>query len=664
MNGGDVNRIWQPNVRPTADCCPYPGQQQQEGRLYTKTSLHHHHHHLTSSNQDDDDDEIGRQRVAALNREILRASESFNSSPKPFTKQTTLPENFYSQTISSSPKSACRLASSTNSRSFSHEPSQVLTEATPLKASQQEDSMAPKLVHNLYNSPIDLYSMNNIRRTIEAHSEIIAPGVKGINFSKLDTPVNKQSEVYKLVMEEERQQGPSSSSLSSSRASRLSPISGQPTIGLQYAREQHATGGQPDEQASSSNDWQQHQLIINNNNNNIGKPAASQAASSQRPKCCECGQFIVGPFARLQNRHIHPHCFNCTTCGTSLKNSGYFTINDKLYCDIHAKQVANLMRLNYNFDANSQTSGASRHQETNFNYHQNANQTDQQQQLVREGRQHDLSQATISTMFSGSRGQANRVQTSVAPQADHHSGGGGDSRQQVHWTWRPAGDQVAELPSSSATMRKVTSNERQLTSSTSSISVSHQNAHNMAHSRLPVCTNCQQQIHGPYILAGESTWCKACSSANFTCSACHRSLLKVGFIELAPGRYHCELCFDAYSAPICSKCNSKIKADCLNALGRQWHPTCFVCQHCRQPFGNSSFYLEDNKPYCQRDWNLLFTSKCYSCSYPIEAGDKWIEALERNYHSNCFSCSSCQAKLEGSTFYCKAGKPYCRLHAR
>lgn len=33
-------------------------------------------------------------------------------------------------------------------------------------------------------------------------------------------------------------------------------------------------------------------------------------------------------------------CFKCSTCGTSLKNVGYYNINNKLYCDIHAKLVA------------------------------------------------------------------------------------------------------------------------------------------------------------------------------------------------------------------------------------------------------------------------------------------------------------------------------------
>ena len=39
------------------------------------------------------------------------------------------------------------------------------------------------------------------------------------------------------------------------------------------------------------------------------------------------------------------------------------------------------------------------------------------------------------------------------------------------------------------------------------------------------------------------------------------------------------------------------------------------------------------------DWNELFTTKCISCGFPIEAGDRWVEALNNNYHSQCFNCS-------------------------
>lgn len=39
------------------------------------------------------------------------------------------------------------------------------------------------------------------------------------------------------------------------------------------------------------------------------------------------------------------------------------------------------------------------------------------------------------------------------------------------------------------------------------------------------------------------------------------------------------------------------------------------------------------------DWNNQFTTKCVSCQFAIDPGDRWVEALGNAYHSECFSCS-------------------------
>lgn len=50
--------------------------------------------------------------------------------------------------------------------------------------------------------------------------------------------------------------------------------------------------------------------------------------------------FFSGVFVRIKDKNLHVECFKCATCGTSLKNQGYYNFNNKLYCDIHAKQAA------------------------------------------------------------------------------------------------------------------------------------------------------------------------------------------------------------------------------------------------------------------------------------------------------------------------------------
>ncbi|KAF8764024.1 PDZ and LIM domain protein Zasp like protein [Argiope bruennichi] len=179
--------------------------------------------------------------------------------------------------------------------------------------------------------------------------------------------------------------------------------------------------------------------------------------------------------------------------------------------------------------------------------------------------------------------------------------------------------------------------------------------------RIPVCGDCGEPIRGPFIIALNRTWCPD----HFHCNNlhCKTNLIDIGFVE-EQGQLYCENCYEQFLAPICNKCNVRIKGDCLNALDKQWHPECFICAYCKKPFGNNSFYLEDGLPYCEKDWNELFTTKCVGCGFPIEAGDRWVEALNNNYHSQCFKCSVCQKNLEGQSFYAKGGKPFCKQHAR
>ncbi|CAB3243802.1 unnamed protein product [Arctia plantaginis] len=178
----------------------------------------------------------------------------------------------------------------------------------------------------------------------------------------------------------------------------------------------------------------------------------------------------------------------------------------------------------------------------------------------------------------------------------------------------------------------------------------------------PVCHKCDKAItRGPFITALGRIWCPE----HFICvnATCRRPLQDIGFVE-ENGQLYCEFCFEQYIAPACDKCHAKIKGDCLNAIGKHYHPECFNCVYCGKLFGNNPFFLEDGLPYCEADWNDLFTTKCFACGFPVEAGDRWVEALNNNYHSQCFNCTVCKKNLEGQSFFAKGGRPFCKIHAR
>ncbi|XP_006894535.1 PREDICTED: LIM domain-binding protein 3 isoform X2 [Elephantulus edwardii] len=179
-----------------------------------------------------------------------------------------------------------------------------------------------------------------------------------------------------------------------------------------------------------------------------------------------------------------------------------------------------------------------------------------------------------------------------------------------------------------------------------------------ASSRTPLCGHCNSVIRGPFLVAMGRSW----HPEEFTCAYCKTSLADVCFVE-EQNNVYCERCYEQFFAPLCAKCNSKIMGEVMHALRQTWHTTCFICAACKKPFGNSLFHMEDGEPYCEKDYINLFSTKCHGCDFPVEAGDKFIEALGHTWHDTCFICAVCHVNLEGQPFYSKKDKPLCKKHA-
>ncbi|XP_028458737.1 PDZ and LIM domain protein 7 isoform X2 [Perca flavescens] len=179
-----------------------------------------------------------------------------------------------------------------------------------------------------------------------------------------------------------------------------------------------------------------------------------------------------------------------------------------------------------------------------------------------------------------------------------------------------------------------------------------------ASSRTPLCGSCNSVIRGPFLVALGRSW----HPEEFNCHYCHMSLADVSFVEEQNSVY-CENCYEEFFAPTCARCNTKIMGEVMHALRQTWHTTCFVCAACGKAFGNSLFHMEDGEPYCEKDYISLFSTKCHGCDFPVEAGDKFIEALGHTWHDTCFVCAVCNVNLEGQPFYSKKDKPLCKKHA-
>ncbi|XP_028734154.1 LIM domain-binding protein 3 isoform X1 [Peromyscus leucopus] len=179
-----------------------------------------------------------------------------------------------------------------------------------------------------------------------------------------------------------------------------------------------------------------------------------------------------------------------------------------------------------------------------------------------------------------------------------------------------------------------------------------------ASSRAPLCGHCNNVIRGPFLVAMGRSW----HPEEFNCAYCKNSLADVCFVE-EQNNVYCERCYEQFFAPLCAKCNTKIMGEVMHALRQTWHTTCFICAACKKPFGNSLFHMEDGEPYCEKDYINLFSTKCHGCDFPVEAGDKFIEALGHTWHDTCFICAVCHVNLEGQPFYSKKDKPLCKKHA-
>ncbi|XP_043925255.1 PDZ and LIM domain protein 7-like isoform X2 [Protopterus annectens] len=176
--------------------------------------------------------------------------------------------------------------------------------------------------------------------------------------------------------------------------------------------------------------------------------------------------------------------------------------------------------------------------------------------------------------------------------------------------------------------------------------------------RTPVCNQCNKIIRGRYLVALGRYY----HPEEFTCCQCKKVLDEGGFFE-EKGSIYCTKCYDNRYAPNCAKCKKKITSEIMHALKMTWHVQCFVCAACKTPIRNWAFYMEEGQPYCERDYEKMFGTKCHGCDFKIDAGDRFLEALDYSWHDTCFVCAVCHINLEGKTFYSRKDKPLCKTHA-
>jgi len=110
---------------------------------------------------------------------------------------------------------------------------------------------------------------------------------------------------------------------------------------------------------------------------------------------------------------------------------------------------------------------------------------------------------------------------------------------------------------------------------------------------------------------------------------------------------------------ICTKCQKEILNDTpgVTALGKAYHVTCFLCDQCQKQLAGCSFYSVDGKNLCQVDY-MNSLDKCDKCATPIT--QKILRAMGKAFHPECFVCPLCTKSLDGTPFTVdQQGTPYC-----
>ncbi|XP_075114350.1 PDZ and LIM domain protein 1 isoform X1 [Leptodactylus fuscus] len=176
-------------------------------------------------------------------------------------------------------------------------------------------SNTPKVITAQYNNPAGLYSSDNIQNfnnTLETKSSATPAPSKA---AEPPQPANvrgidKDSEVYKMLQENQDSNEPPRQSAS--------------FLVLQEILETDEKGDKPSGFRSVRAP--------------TTKVAASVGSGQKLPICDHCGNGIVGIFVKIRDKPRHPECYVCTDCGINLKQKGHFFVEEKMYCEKHARE--------------------------------------------------------------------------------------------------------------------------------------------------------------------------------------------------------------------------------------------------------------------------------------------------------------------------------------
>lgn len=181
-----------------------------------------------------------------------------------------------------------------------------------------------------------------------------------------------------------------------------------------------------------------------------------------------------------------------------------------------------------------------------------------------------------------------------------------------------------------------------------------------------VCDDCEQPLFvdedDTYVCALGGNYHAAC----LRCAHCERNVADE-FYE-RKGKVYCrEDYLSLFGRSICAGCLLPFRKgdEAMEAVDKMWHPSCFVCHECQEIFeSDETFFEKDGRPYCEgcndRLWNT-----CPACREAVQESDDGINALNKNWHTDCFRCIHCSCKFPAGVYFAKddgtgyGDRPFC-----
>uniref|UniRef100_A0A7N8X4D3 Actin binding LIM protein 1 n=1 Tax=Mastacembelus armatus TaxID=205130 RepID=A0A7N8X4D3_9TELE len=185
--------------------------------------------------------------------------------------------------------------------------------------------------------------------------------------------------------------------------------------------------------------------------------------------------------------------------------------------------------------------------------------------------------------------------------------------------------------------------------------------HHSTEKPLIQCYKCGEPCKGEVLRVQNKHFHLKC----FTCKACGCDLAQGGFF-MKNGEYLCTLDYQRMHGTRCNGCGDFVEGEVVTALGKTYHPTCFVCTICKRPFPAGDRVTFNGKDclcqYCVEPMSpgpkdVLGSSNCAGCGRDIKNGQALL-ALDKQWHLGCFKCKACSKVLTGE-YISKDGAPYC-----